>query len=211
MAAVAHHGDGVGDAENLIHLVGDVDDGHAALLSSPPITRNNAVTSRSESAVVGSSMMITEASWASALTISTVCISATLRSPILRAGSIGDAESCQQGLRLAVHRGTIDPAGKPAARFAADGDVFRDAEIAEGHQFLMDHRDAPAERVVRTAQAQRFAAEQDLPGIRRVQSGEDFHQRGLAGTVFAHDDVDLAGLDVELRVHQGPHSGEGFG
>ena len=39
-----------------------------------------------------------------------------------------------------------------------------------------------------------------LAGVRRVDAGEDFHERRFAGAVFADDGKHFAGLDVQVDV-----------
>src|SRR5690606_24885410 len=48
-------------------------------------------------------------------------------------------------------------------------------------------------------------------GIGRVQSGEDLHQRRLAGTVLAAHAEHLAGMKVEGDVVESLDTGEGLG
>ena len=85
--AVAQDGDGVAQREDLVELVRDVDDRDAAARSRR-ITPKSRSTSRSDSAAVGSSMMMTLAPEEAARAISTICFCATLSDDTLAAGSI---------------------------------------------------------------------------------------------------------------------------
>ena len=48
----------------------------------------------------------------------------------------------------------------------------------------------------------------DNPERRSRDATEDFHQRGLAGTVLADECVDLARKEVKVAVHEGVDTGE---
>ncbi len=74
----------------------------------------------------------------------------------------------------------------------------------------MDHRDAVAQRVERRAELDLLALELERAGIRRIDAGDDFHQRRFAGAVFAHQRMDMAALETELHVVEREHAGKGF-
>ena len=57
----------------------------------------------------------------------------------------------------------------------------------------MHHADAGGARVARRAEADRLAVDAHLAGVAGVDAGDDFHQRALAGAVFAREAVDRAG------------------
>ena len=71
--AVAHDRDAVGDPRDLVEPVRDVEDGDPSRLELPDRRSNRPSISRSVSVAVGSSMITTLASMASALAISTRC------------------------------------------------------------------------------------------------------------------------------------------
>ena len=48
-------------------------------------------------------------------------------------------------------------------------------------------------------------------GSAAVGAGKDLDQRRFAGAVLAHDGVDFAGLDGQLRVDERLHAGEVLG
>jgi hypothetical protein len=56
----------------------------------------------------------------------------------------------------------------------------------------------------------RFAAEQHRPGIRRLQSGDERHERGLARAGVADNGHEFAFVDVQINVaqHFGPLAAE---
>src|SRR5438128_12312123 len=45
----------------------------------------------------------------------------------------------------------------------------------------------------------RFPFNEDFSGVRRVQADEVFEQDGLAAAAGAHEDEDLAGMNVEVE------------
>ena len=76
--AVHQDGDVVGDLEDLLHLVGDVDDGHALFLQLGDLLEEQADL-RSVMEEVGSSMMMIWALLVMALVISSIWMSETVR------------------------------------------------------------------------------------------------------------------------------------
>ena len=50
----------------------------------------------------------------------------------------------------------------------------------------------------------------DLALVHLVNAEHTFHQGGLTGTVLAHQGHDLAGAELQLRVVQRFHAGEGL-
>ena len=74
----------------------------------------------------------------------------------------------------------------------------------------MDHRDAVAQRVERRGELDLLALQPEGAGIGRVDAGDDFHQRRLAGAVLAHQRVDMAALQAERHVVEREHAGKGF-
>ena len=43
-----------------------------------------------------------------------------------------------------------------------------------------------------------------------IDPGKDFHERGFARAVFAHQGMHLTGLQIKLHLVQRPHAREGF-
>ena len=52
------------------------------------------------------------------------------------------------------------------------------------------------------AESHGLAAPQNFALIRLEQPGRDFHQRGLARAILAHQQMDLAGLHREIAIPQ---------
>ena len=55
-----------------------------------------------------------------------------------------------------------------------------------------------------------LALEPEGAGVRRVDAGDDLHQRRLAGAVLAHQRVDVAALEAERDVVERQHAGKGL-
>ena len=67
-----------------------------------------------------------------------------------------------------------------------------DVEVLGKVQLLMDQHDAVPFGVLDAGEADRLAVEAELAGVRRVDAGEDLHQRRFAGPVLADDGEHLA-------------------
>ena len=85
---------------------------------------------------------------------------------------------------------------------AADEQIFERRQLVDDGQFLVDDRNAGVARFARRHQGVRHTVEHDLAASRLVNPGENFHQRRFAGTVLAEEDVNLAGMDVEIDALQ---------
>ena len=113
-----------------------------------------------------------------------------------------DLHADEQRRRVGVGLGFVGEPAEAAARLAADEDVLRRREVAHQVQFLMDDADAEVLRGARAGQRHWLAVDEDLAGIRLVDPRQHLHQGRLAGAVFAHQRMDLAGAQVETRAAQ---------
>jgi hypothetical protein len=134
---------------------------------------------------------------------------------------VGDAEIAQAGAgvdmrrahrvehfaRLGAHGAPVDQA-ETVLRRVAEENVFGNRQIVEQYRFLVDRRDAVAERGMRRRQRDRFAIDADLALVRLVDAGQDLDQRGLARPVFADKRGDLAGIEREADVRQRVDAGK---
>src|SRR3954470_20026068 len=74
---------------------------------------------------------------------------------------------------------------------------------------LLEHRvDAELPRVVGRVQANRLPAQHQHPIVRGECAGDDIDERALAGAVLPEEDVNFAGLQVEVDVAQGLDAGK---
>jgi len=75
--------------------------------------------------------------------------------------------------------------------------VLLDREMGGEGEFLVDHRDPGSARDTWACQGERSPCHFDRSGIRLVGAAQDFHERALAGTIFADQGKHLTGADVE--------------
>ena len=127
--------------------------------------------------------------------VATSCCWPMVRRGEHRVGGHSEAEIVEQRLpRRANHRPMLQQA-KPR-KFVAQEQVGGDRQMPAEHDLLMHRVDAQLDRVVRRIQRHRRALPEDLAGAARIDAGEQFYQRGLAGAVLADDGVDFAGSKV---------------
>ena len=154
-AAVAQHRDRVADLQQLVELVRDVDDRDARAPAGRAMTRKSPSTSAALSADVGSSMIRTRTSWASALAISTTCCWPMRRSLTSVVGvdrpapAADDSRArCRSALR------SIDAAD--ATQLRGQEDVVGDAEVGAQVELLVDDADPVAAGLERRVQVNRL-------------------------------------------------------
>ncbi len=110
--------------------------------------------------------------------------------------------SCVPGHGTVVER---SPGGQP---LLAEEEVGSDVQARHEVELLRDHDDAGLVRLARGGETGRRTGQRDRAAIRRRGAGDDGHQRALAGTVLAQQDMDLAGAQVEIDAAQGMHAAE---
>ena len=166
-------------------------------------------TSRGVSGAVGSSMMMSRLSEASARAISTICWSAIERPRIGLRHVDRDAEQVHVAARLAGHLGPRH-AAEPALVGAAEDEVLGDREIGEGDRLLVDQRDAELLRRDRVGDLDRLAVEREGAARRAVDAREDLREGRFARAVLAEQRVDLAAPQVEVDIAQHLDAREGL-
>ena len=115
--------------------------------------------------------------------------------------------SARAALRLAL-RSTIKPGDQ---RLAAEEDVVGDVEFGNEVQFLVDDGDARGLGVAHAGEADWLAVDADRAFILGVDARQDFHQRRLAGAVFAHQRMDLARRRSKLTSRKAADAAEMLG
>ena len=196
----------VGQTEDLVHLMRRVDDGHAAGLEAGDGTEQRGDLMVGE----GGRRFVHE---------DHVGLSSE-RLGDLDDLRLGHRERAHQARRLQVGLefaeqltgpgelgGAVDTT-ETSAGFGAEGDVLRDGQVGDRHQFLVDHRDARDQGVVRRGEVRAGATPFDVAAVRTIEPGEHLHQRRLAGAVLAHERVHLAGAEVDRRRLQHGESAE---
>ena len=96
-------------------------------------------------------------------------------------------------------------------RLLPDDDILQHGERREEHEVLVNHPDAPRNRVARAPDGDFRAVHGNGARVRTVQAVEDLHEGGLAGAVFPHQRVDLSRPQVEADVVVGAHAGKVLG
>ena len=86
-----------------------------------------------------------------------------------------------------------------AEELAAQKDVGRDVEVVGEREVLVDGLDAERLGVARLLDRDRSSVDSDLALVGRRGAGERLDEARLAGGVVAHQRVDLAGVDGEVR------------
>ena len=103
----------------------------------------------------------------------------------------------QQPRRPSVQFGPVDEATPPDRR-RAKKDVFRDREMRNEVELLIDHADAERQRVARAPDLDSPSVDPNVAGVLRVGTAEDLHQRRLPCAVFAEQHVDGARLQRQV-------------
>ena len=94
---------------------------------------------------------------------------------------------------------------------AAEEYVLRDIQLGNDTRFLANQPDAEGKRVARIRDRHAPSVTQvDFSVVRLDQAEKDFHERGLAGAVFAQKRVYFAVLKIEVDFPKGADTPEGF-
>ena len=153
---------------------------------------SSAFVSDSDSAVVGSSKMITRGDCPSTFAIST---SWRVASDVSATGVFGSSHSSPT--RSSISRAMPPQLGRPgdpaAGRQAAHQQVLADGQVGQQAQLLVDDADAGVARLHRGRAADVAAPDLVRAAVALDGAGEDLDQRALAGAVLAGEAVDLAG------------------
>ena len=189
--------DTVGQPEDFVHLMGGVDDGDAACLQSG----DGAEEGRDLVVRKGGGRFVHQ---------DDVSL-APERLGDLNHLSLGHGQRAHHAGRIDIRfkfaqqffgarqlGGSIDES-EAGARLGTEGNILRYRQIRDGHQFLMDHRDARDQGIVWRGELGRAFAPFDLTAVGAIESGDNLHQRRLAGAVLAHQGVHFAWQEVDRR------------
>ena len=80
--------------------------------------------------------------------------------------------------------------------------VFSNGGGIEHRQLLMHDADTLPLCVERACDVDLRSIEQDLPAVRRINAGNDLHQCGFSGAVFADQRMNAAAAKLELHAVQ---------
>ena len=83
--------------------------------------------------------------------------------------------------------------------------VLGHGQIRKQRRLLVDDGDSGVPRGRGAAERDLLTVDEQSTGVGAVNAGQDLHERRLAGTVLAHQPVDLAGKQVNRHVDQCAH------
>jgi hypothetical protein len=95
--------------------------------------------------------------------------------------------------------------------FAPEKHVLDDVEVVGEREVLVDDLDSELGGILRPVDRDRLAVEEDLTVVDRVDPGDAFDQRGLAGAVVADERHHLAFANLEVDRLQCLHGSEALG
>ena len=204
--SVAEDRDPVGQAEDLVHLVGRVDDGHAAGLEPgdrPEEGGHLLVGQRGRRFIHQHQIGFASEGFGDLDDLGLRHRQTPHREFRVKV----DLQLLKQLFRPEPLGGTID-APEGADGFTSERDVLRDRQVGDGHQFLMDHRDPGFQRGVRGGEFDACTAPFHVPSVRSIQAGQHLHQGRLSSAVLAHQGVHLARPEFDRRRMQHGQSAE---
>ena len=206
--AVAEDGVAVGDAEDLVELVGDEEDGLALGLElrdelvelgdllvgegGGGLVHDHDAGVDREGAGDGDEVLVGDAEVAEA-----------------DAGVDGGADAGEHGAGVGGEPGPVDQA-EAGAGGVAEVDVLGDGEVVEEDGLLVDRGDAGVGGGVGRREAGRRAVEGEGAGVGLVDAGQDLDEGRLAGAVLADEGGHLARVEAEGDAVEGADAGEGL-
>ena len=208
--AIAHHGAPVGDGDDLVEAMGDVEDRDAGLLQAfdhREEARHLALLQRSRRLVENEHARIARERPRDGDRLALG--EGQLIHPLIEIER--QIEPVERVARERQHARAVEPPARQALtappeqrarRQVAEHHVLGDREGGDDAQLLADHRDAARVRVGGRPELDGLAVHKDAPRLGPVDAAEDLDQRRLAGAVLAHERVHLARRQVELHVIQ---------
>ena len=123
-----------------------------------------------------------------------------------------EAELVEKRPRLLAHRPVVDDAEARSAlqRQVGERDVFRHGHVAHDGNFLRQQPHAGSDRRARIGEDDLLAVHLHRPGVARVDAGQDFHERRLAGAVRAEQRHHLARRDRQVHIVEHGDAAERF-
>ena len=206
--AVAQHGDPIGQGENFLQPVRNVDDTHAAGAQLPHHGKQPllfAIGQRGGGLVHDDDA---RAGTDGAGDFDQLLLGHRKRTNLGVRGD-GGTDAGEQLFGALAARPPVNPPCGPGG-LQPEPDIFRDREVGEKRGLLVDTCDAQLLGEGRRQSVQRPSRHRDLPGIRLVRPGDDFDERAFARTILAEQGMHLAGLQVEIHAPQRPHAAEAF-
>jgi hypothetical protein len=207
-AAVPQHRDPVGEAVDLLHPVGDVDDAAAPALEplDPREQRLHLVLAERGGRLVEDEQDRIAPQCASDFE-QLPARQRQLRHRLPRRELQVHRREEARGLRFLLLEAH---AAQAAPQFPPEEEVVGDAHRGDERELLVDGRDAGADGVPREREPQRSPLHRHGARPIVVHAGEDPDQRALAGAVLPSQDVHLPGTYLEVHAVQHLHRPEGL-
>jgi len=86
----------------------------------------------------------------------------------------------------------------PAARLAAQIDVFEDRHVSGQRQILVDHLDSSLVGIARRIELHRLALDQNFAFTRPEEARKNLHQCRFTGTIVADDAQHLTARELQI-------------
>ena len=94
--------------------------------------------------------------------------------------------------------------------FASEVKTRSHIEVAAKIQLLMDEDDSRVFRNLDVGDLKWTSRDRNFPIVRLLNTGEDFHQRALAGTIFTNDGDHFTLVNGQAHIHQCPDAWKTF-
>ena len=198
-APVAQNGAAVGDRDDLIEAMGDIDDGGA-----PPLhAREHREQSLDLALFQRRRRLVQDEDAAFPAQRLGDRHELALREAERSDGPVRvgiEVELREHIMRLPAHLRAIDHGqrAEPPHRQVAERDVLGNRQRRHQPQLLRDGDDAGGDGVARAGEMPLLSVHANNAVVGTVHAAENADQRGLAGAVLADDGVDLAEADVEV-------------
>ena len=198
--AIAQDGDFVAEAEDFLHAMGDVDDRDAALFQvGQQVEEVLALGERKGTrGFVHHDHPRMRAHRGGDLDDLLLPRAKSVDGQIHIDGSL---DFRQHGAGCLAHPHAVDPA-EPVWHIA-EAEIFRDGQIGAKREFLLHHRDAQMPGDQGIGGMDQTAVEVDFPGIRGVDTGQDFAERAFARAVFTHEACGSCPARFQIPRHPG--------
>ena len=206
MSAVAEDGHAVGDCEDLVELVGDVEDRNPKGGQAPDDgeEKRDLVRRERRGRLVHDHDPRLMGEGAGDLDH---LLLADRKAAGLGGRIDGEADPLEQRPGIAADRLPIDRAGA-AGRVLLEEDVLRHGELGDQRDLLEDDLDPLPDGVAGMVDLGLASADADRAGVFWVDAGKDLDQRRLAGAVLAHESVHLARLEAKIDAVERHHARE---
>ena len=205
--AIAHDGHFVGDTQDLLHLVGNINDAAAAVpqhIDDAEQVLHFLLSKRGGGLVEHDDVGMVRDSFGN-----------------LHHLALGHGHRAHNGARVHMDAQIIKNRRRisehlffgregPHRGIAAEPDIVHNIALECLVQLLMHHGDAVFQRLFRGFEADFLPIQQDLPAVLAVNAEQALHQGGLARPVFPHQRMHRAALYRQRNIVERLDAGEGL-